>query len=116
MCLSAAFLSFWQAKFVRVLLLQVPHASVNHVPTLTGGKGHEELRKFYSQHFIPAFPGVHFWNFRSLPKQHVLLSYSCAYKSRAAHSSHTCAFRTLTEMLVTQTETAVAASECAAAF
>ena len=38
------------------LPLQVPHASVNHVPTLTGGRGHEELRQFYSQSFIPAFP------------------------------------------------------------
>lgn len=38
------------------LPLQVPHAFVNHVPTLTGGRGHEELRQFYSQSFIPAFP------------------------------------------------------------
>ena len=38
--------------------LQVPHASVNHVPTLTGGKGHEQLRRFYSESFIPAFPGA----------------------------------------------------------
>ena len=55
--MRVAFQSYWQAKPVMVPLLQVPHASVNHVPTLTGGKGHEELRRFYSQSFIPAFPG-----------------------------------------------------------
>ena len=30
---------------------------MNHVPTLTGGKGHEQLRRFYAESFIPAFPG-----------------------------------------------------------
>ncbi len=30
----------------------VPHAHVNHVPTLTGGAGHEQLRYFYATHFI----------------------------------------------------------------
>ncbi len=31
-------------------------AYVNHVPVLTGGVGHEELREFYSQKFIPQMP------------------------------------------------------------
>ncbi len=30
----------------------VPHAHVNHVPTLTGGAGHEQLLYFYANHFI----------------------------------------------------------------
>ena len=29
---------------------------VNHVPVMTGGVGHEELREFYSQRFIPQMP------------------------------------------------------------
>jgi len=31
-------------------------AYVNHVPVLTGGVGREELRSFYSEHFIPKMP------------------------------------------------------------
>ena len=34
----------------------VPDAYVNHVPVMTGGKGHDELREFYSQRFIPQMP------------------------------------------------------------
>ena len=34
----------------------VPDAYVNHIPVLTGGVGHAELREFYSQHFIPQMP------------------------------------------------------------
>jgi carboxymethylenebutenolidase len=30
---------------------------VNHVPTLTGGVGAKELRRFYAHHFIPVQPG-----------------------------------------------------------
>jgi carboxymethylenebutenolidase len=33
-----------------------PDAYVNHVPVLTGGVGHEQLREFYSRHFIPKMP------------------------------------------------------------
>ena len=29
---------------------------VNHVPVMTGGVGHDELREFYSQRFIPQMP------------------------------------------------------------
>ena len=58
------------------MLLQVPHASVNHVPTLTGGKGHEGLRKFYSQSFIPAFPGQLFTLTIYPIQTHILPGYS----------------------------------------
>src|SRR5438045_5835501 len=34
----------------------VEHAYVNHIPVLTGGSGHDELREFYSKHFIPQMP------------------------------------------------------------
>jgi carboxymethylenebutenolidase len=34
----------------------VPEAYVNHVPVLTGGVGREQLREFYSRHFIPRMP------------------------------------------------------------
>jgi carboxymethylenebutenolidase len=38
------------------LATMVPDAYVNHVPVLTGGRGHEALRAFYSERFIPAMP------------------------------------------------------------
>ena len=31
-------------------------AYVNHVPVMTGGVGHDELREFYSKRFIPQMP------------------------------------------------------------
>ena len=34
----------------------VPDAYVNHIPVLTGGEGHAQLREFYSRHFIPKMP------------------------------------------------------------
>jgi len=33
-----------------------PDAYVNHIPVLTGGVGHDQLRQFYSRHFIPKMP------------------------------------------------------------
>jgi carboxymethylenebutenolidase len=38
------------------LATMVPNAYVNHIPVLTGGVGHDELRAFYSRHFIPQMP------------------------------------------------------------
>ncbi len=38
------------------LMTMVKDAYVNHVPVLTGGVGHDELRQFYSQRFIPQMP------------------------------------------------------------
>jgi len=34
----------------------VEDAYVNHIPVMTGGVGREQLRSFYSQHFIPQMP------------------------------------------------------------
>lgn len=38
------------------LQTMVADAYVNHVPVLTGGVGHDELRAFYAEHFIPQMP------------------------------------------------------------
>ena len=38
------------------LATMVDDAYVNHIPVLTGGVGHGELREFYSKHFIPQMP------------------------------------------------------------
>jgi carboxymethylenebutenolidase len=38
------------------LKTMVSDAYVNHVPVMTGGVGHDELREFYSQRFIPQMP------------------------------------------------------------
>ncbi|HXD34378.1 MAG TPA: dienelactone hydrolase family protein [Pyrinomonadaceae bacterium] len=38
------------------LKTMVSDAYVNHIPVLTGGVGHDELREFYSQRFIPQMP------------------------------------------------------------
>jgi len=40
----------------QTLRTMVPDAYVNHVPVLTGGVGHDQLREFYSQRFIPQMP------------------------------------------------------------
>jgi carboxymethylenebutenolidase len=34
----------------------VPQPYVNHVPTMTGGVGHDHLKRFYANHFIPKTP------------------------------------------------------------
>ena len=38
------------------LATMVEDAYVNHVPVMTGGVGHAELRQFYATHFIPKMP------------------------------------------------------------
>jgi carboxymethylenebutenolidase len=38
------------------LATMVEDAYVNHVPVMTGGAGHAELRQFYATHFIPKMP------------------------------------------------------------
>jgi hypothetical protein len=38
---------------VAALDTMVPDAYVNHVPVLTGGVGRDQLKQFYSKHFIP---------------------------------------------------------------
>jgi carboxymethylenebutenolidase len=38
------------------LATMVEDAYVNHIPVMTGGVGHQELREFYSKRFIPQMP------------------------------------------------------------
>lgn len=38
------------------LATMVDRSYVNHIPTMTGGRGKEMLRKFYSKFFIPSVP------------------------------------------------------------
>jgi len=38
------------------LATMVDDAYVNHIPTMTGGRGKRELREFYSRDFIPSMP------------------------------------------------------------
>jgi carboxymethylenebutenolidase len=38
------------------LATMVEDAYVNHIPVLTGGVGRDQLREFYSKHFIPQMP------------------------------------------------------------
>jgi len=38
------------------LATMVEDAYVNHIPVMTGGVGREQLRTFYSRHFIPQMP------------------------------------------------------------
>jgi carboxymethylenebutenolidase len=38
------------------LQTMVEDAYVNHIPVMTGGVGREQLRTFYSRHFIPQMP------------------------------------------------------------
>ncbi|HWD60489.1 MAG TPA: ester cyclase [Stellaceae bacterium] len=38
------------------LATMVADAYVDHVPVMTGGRGLDELRRFYSTHFIPKMP------------------------------------------------------------
>ena len=38
------------------LATMVDDAYVNHIPVMTGGTGKEELRRFYSEDFIPRMP------------------------------------------------------------
>ncbi|MDA0657824.1 MAG: nuclear transport factor 2 family protein [Planctomycetota bacterium] len=33
-----------------------PDNDVNHVPVMTGGRGHDEMIEFYGKHFIPKMP------------------------------------------------------------
>jgi len=38
------------------LSTMVQDAYVNHIPVMTGGVGRDQLRQFYSRHFIPQMP------------------------------------------------------------
>lgn len=47
---------FETKQTAETLATMVPDAYVNHVPVMTGGVGHEQLRGFYSRRFIPQMP------------------------------------------------------------
>jgi len=47
---------FETRDYVDTLETMVPDAYVNHIPTLTGGVGKEQLGEFYSKRFIPQMP------------------------------------------------------------
>src|SRR5258708_12426653 len=42
------------ANATMATMVQEPY--VNYIPTMTGGVGHEQLRRFYAYHFIPVNP------------------------------------------------------------
>jgi carboxymethylenebutenolidase len=46
----------------------VPEPYVNHIPTMTGGVGYEELKRFYANYFIPVNPP----DFRLVPVSRVV--------------------------------------------
>ena len=47
---------FSTRSYEDTLRTMVEDAYVNHIPVLTGGSGHDELREFYSKRFIPQMP------------------------------------------------------------
>jgi carboxymethylenebutenolidase len=57
--------AFWEEHCRREFVIRdanatmatmVPEPYVNHIPTMTGGVGHELLERFYAFHFIPVNP------------------------------------------------------------
>jgi len=47
---------FSTRSYEDTLATMVEDAYVNHIPVLTGGSGHDQLREFYSKRFIPQMP------------------------------------------------------------
>jgi carboxymethylenebutenolidase len=41
---------------IATMATMVPEPYVNHIPTMTGGVGHGQLKRFYAYHFIPVNP------------------------------------------------------------
>ncbi|WP_179196392.1 dienelactone hydrolase family protein [Caballeronia sordidicola] len=50
------FLEFGERNPEATMRTMVPEPYVNHVPTMTGGTGHSELLRFYTDHFIHSNP------------------------------------------------------------
>lgn len=50
------YLEFAARDAEETMKTMVPEPYVNHVPTMTGGTGHDELKRFYAHHFIPGNP------------------------------------------------------------
>ncbi|WP_339909392.1 ester cyclase [Symmachiella dynata] len=49
-------LEFETKDAVATVATMAPGNYVNHVPTMTGGRGHDEMIEFYGKHFIPKMP------------------------------------------------------------
>ncbi|EXJ72555.1 uncharacterized protein A1O5_03701 [Cladophialophora psammophila CBS 110553] len=49
-------LEFGEKDVDKTMATMVPQPYVNHVPTMTGGIGHDQLRRFYADFFIPNNP------------------------------------------------------------
>ena len=49
-------LEFATKDAVATVATMSPKNYVNHVPVMTGGRGHDEMIEFYGQHFIPKMP------------------------------------------------------------
>lgn len=49
-------LEFAEKDADKTMATMVPEPYVNHIPTITGGIGHQELRRFYADFFIPGNP------------------------------------------------------------
>jgi carboxymethylenebutenolidase len=62
----------------------VPEPYVNHIPTMTGGVGGDQLKRFYKYHFV----GVNPPDFRLTPISRVLGSY-CLVDEFIVHFTHT---------------------------
>ena len=49
-------LEFDTRDAVATVATMSPNNYVNHVPVMTGGRGHDEMVEFYGKHFIPKMP------------------------------------------------------------
>jgi carboxymethylenebutenolidase len=49
-------LEFKTKDAVATVATMTPDNYVNHVPVMTGGRGHDEMIEFYGKHFIPKMP------------------------------------------------------------
>ncbi|KAH0843955.1 hypothetical protein AYO21_08345 [Fonsecaea monophora] len=49
-------LEFGEKDADKTMATMVPQPYVNHVPTMTGGIGHDQLRRFYDEFFMPNNP------------------------------------------------------------
>ena len=62
----------------------VPEPYVNHIPTMTGGVGHDQLKRFYKYHFI----GVNPPDFRFTPISRTV-GPNCLVDEFIVHFTHT---------------------------
>lgn len=62
----------------------VPQPYVNHIPTMTGGVGYDQLKRFYAYHFIPINPP----DFRLTPVSRTV-GPECVVDEFIVHFTHT---------------------------